>query len=129
MKIQLAGCVIEDKDGKVLLIHRNTPNRKQWETPGGKIEEGENPIFAAKREVKEELDIEVEITGEIGRKDFKEDDYDMGYIWYKAKIVSGNPEPIEEKHDKVKYFSWDKLKLMNEVSPNTKNLIEHHFSV
>ena len=128
MKLQLAGCVIEDAHGKILLLHRNTPERKQWETPGGKIEEGENPMSAAKREVKEELGIEVEITDEIGRKDFKEDDYEMGYVWFKAKIISGKPEPIEEKHDKIQYFSWEELKLMNELSPNTKNLVEHHFS-
>lgn len=129
MKLQLAGCLIENAEGKILLLHRNTPERKQWETPGGKIEEGENSIAAAVREVKEELGIEVEIIDEIGRKDFKEDNCEMGYVWFKAKIVSGEPKPMEEKHDEVKYFSWEELKSMGGLSLNTKNLVEHHFSV
>ena len=41
MKIALAGCVIKDDQDRILLIHRNTPKRTQWEIPGGKIEEGE----------------------------------------------------------------------------------------
>lgn len=129
MKLQLAGCIIEDTNGKVLLLHRNTPERKQWETPGGKIEEGEDPMAAAKREAKEELGVEAEIIGEIGRKEFKEDNYEMGYVWYRAKIVSGEPKPIEGKHDKAEYFSWEELKSMNDISPNTKNLVEYHFSI
>ena len=129
MKLQLAGCVIEDKDGKILLLHRNTPERKQWETPGGKIEEGEDPMTAAAREAKEELGVEVEIVHEIGRKDFNEDNCEMGYVWFKANVVSGNPTPLEDKHDKVEYFSWEELKPMNDISPNTKNLVEHHFSI
>jgi len=39
--IHLADCIIQDKDGKILLLHRNTPKRTQWEIPGGKIKEGE----------------------------------------------------------------------------------------
>lgn len=129
MKLQLAGCVIEDKNGKILLLHRNTPERKQWETPGGKIEKGEAPKSAAKREVAEELGIDVQILNEIGRKDFQEDGHDMVYIWFGAKIISGTPKPMEAKHDKVEYFSWEELKLMKDLSPNTKNLVDHHFSL
>ncbi len=128
MKLQLAGCVIQNLEGKILLLHRNTPGRIQWETPGGKIEEGEDEKVAAIREVKEELGIEVEIEKEIGRKDFSEDGNEMGYVWFQAKIISGDPKPLEEKHDKVEYFSWDELKTIDDLSPNTKNLTNHHFS-
>lgn len=128
MKLQLAGCIIENADGKILLIHRNTPERQWWETPGGKIEKDEDPKLAAKREVAEELGIEVEIRNEIGRKDFQQDGYELGYVWYEARIIAGTPQPMEEKHDKVEYFSWTELKTMEDLSPNAKNLVEHHFS-
>lgn len=126
MKIQLAGCVIENPAGKILLIHRNTPKRTQWEIPGGKIEEGEDPIAAAIREAREELGIEVEIKEEIGRKDFTEGEHEMGYVWLKAEIVSGTPTPVEEMHDRVEYFSWEELEKMDDISSNTKNLLNHH---
>ncbi len=128
MKIQLAGCVIENKQGKILLLHRNTSERQQWETPGGKIEPGENPTSTAKREVAEELGVEVNIVGEIGRKDFLEDGHEMGYVWYRAEIISGMPRTIEKKHDKIEYFTWDELSDMQDLSSNTKNLVIHHFS-
>lgn len=128
MKLQLAGCVIQNSEGKLLLLHRNSPNRTQWETPGGKIEEGEDEKVAAIREVKEELGVQVEIESEIGREDFLEDGNEMGYVWFQAKIVGGEPQPQEEKHDKAEYFSWEELKDMEGLSPNTKNLVHHHFS-
>ena len=53
MKIQLAGCLIMDKRGKVLLLHRNTPDRQQWETPGGKVDQDEEAPITAQRETKE----------------------------------------------------------------------------
>jgi len=129
MKLLLSGCVIENEDGKILLLHRNTPQRQQWETPGGKVEADEDGKSAAIREVIEELGVEVKIINEIGRKDFIEDGHEMGYIWYKAEIKSGTPKPMEQKHDKVEYFSWEELKEMKDLSANAKNLVAFHFSM
>lgn len=124
MKIKLAGCVIKNSEGKILLLHRNTSNRNQWEIPGGKIDEGEDPEQTAKREVKEELGIDVEIFNKIGEKEFFEDGYAMDYIWYSAKIISGEPKLMEDKFDKFGYFSFDKLKEMKDkLSPNARNFI------
>ena len=128
-KLQLAGCVIENNVGKVLLLHRNAPGRQQWETPGGKIEPGEDSALTAKREVAEELGIEVDVHDEIGRHDFTEDGHDMGYVWYKARILSGTPTPVEDMHDRIDYFSWDELRDMKDLSPNTRNLVDLHFSL
>ena len=127
-KLQLAGCVIENNEGKILLLHRNTPERQQWETPGGKIEPNEDPVFAAKREVKEELGVEIDVLNEIGRQDFVEDKHQMGYVWYSAEIVSGAPSPTEDKHDRMNWFSWYELKSMQDLSPNARNLVDFHFS-
>lgn len=51
------------KNGQVLLGQRPEGNSLagQWEFPGGKIELGENPVTALKRELQEELGIEAEI--------------------------------------------------------------------
>ncbi|MEU7835398.1 MULTISPECIES: NUDIX hydrolase [unclassified Nonomuraea] len=51
-----AGAVVTDDQGRVLLIwrHRFITDTWGWEIPTGRIEEGEEPIVAAAREVEEE---------------------------------------------------------------------------
>ncbi|MFA6250911.1 MAG: NUDIX hydrolase [Candidatus Shapirobacteria bacterium] len=128
-KLALAGCVILNEEGNVLLIHRNTPKRVQWETPGGKIEVGEKPIKTAEREVEEELGIDVTIIKKLGEEDFGEDGYLLSYVWYLAVIKSGTPKIMEEKYDDLQYFSWNKLKsTKSQLSPNVVNLVNAYFS-
>jgi 8-oxo-dGTP diphosphatase len=52
-------------DGRVLAARRRTP--PGWEFPGGKIEPGEHPEQALRRECREELDIDVRIVALLGR--------------------------------------------------------------
>lgn len=126
--LKLAGCVILNKVGDVLLLHRNTANRNQWETPGGKVEVGENTERTAEREAEEEIGVNIEIIRELGRKDFIEDTFTMNYIWYLAKIKSGLPKIMENKFDDLKYLSWNDLqKMMDKLSPNTQNLVNAYF--
>lgn len=52
------------KEGKVLLIKRRfEPNKGKWSLPGGLLEIGEDPEEAAKREVREEVGLEVVVEG------------------------------------------------------------------
>jgi len=59
--IVVAGVLTEE--GKVLVTQRkeDSPHGGLWEFPGGKMMEGEEPREALRRELKEELDIEVEV--------------------------------------------------------------------
>lgn len=123
-KIKLAGCVISNTRGEILLLHRNITSRTQWETPGGKVEEGETPQEAAKREAFEELEIIVELGPELGRKCFTEDDAEIEYAWFQTRIVVGNPAPKELKFDDCQYFSWNKMLAMKRLlSANVRNLL------
>ncbi|MDD2581981.1 MAG: NUDIX hydrolase [Desulfuromonadaceae bacterium] len=58
--------VIVDDDGRVLLTRRSVPPfLDQWVMPGGKIDLGEPILEALKREVHEEVGLEIEINGLI----------------------------------------------------------------
>lgn len=64
MKIKVSMGVIFNANKQILIARR--PLEKSfgglWEFPGGKIEGGESPEEALQRELKEELNVEVEIT-------------------------------------------------------------------
>ncbi len=125
-EIQLAGCVIMDQRGHVLLLHRNTPRRQQWEIPGGKLDWGEDPRTTAARELREEMGIEVTLQRKLGTGRFIEDGYTMIYTWFLATIASGTPQALEsDKHDRCEFLDITNLGgLASELSPNTKNLVE-----
>jgi 8-oxo-dGTP pyrophosphatase MutT (NUDIX family) len=55
-------CLIERADGRMLLIRHLY--RKQWGVPGGLLQRNETPTDAARREVFEEVGIEIELVGE-----------------------------------------------------------------
>jgi 8-oxo-dGTP diphosphatase len=57
------------RDGKVLVCQRTRHQTMplKWEFPGGKIEEGEQPRDALRRELDEELGIEARIGEEVAR--------------------------------------------------------------
>lgn len=65
---RVVAAVIE-KDGKVLVCQRTRYQTMplKWEFPGGKIEEGEQPRDALRRELEEELGIQARIGDEIAR--------------------------------------------------------------
>ncbi len=62
-KLVVAGLLREQPGGAVLLSQRRADQAMplQWELPGGKVEPGEDPAVALRRELREELDIDAQI--------------------------------------------------------------------
>lgn len=123
--MRLAGVVIVNGEGDLLLIHRNSPLRKQWELPGGKIEPGESASAAAAREAREELTCEVTVTQMLGKAVFVEDEHQMEYVWFAADVVSGTPTLGEpDLFDELRYWSLAELREnIKHLSPNACNLV------
>ena len=69
MKQVVAAIMIREEDKQILICQRTKeqPLPLKWEFPGGKIEEGEEPKAALRRELEEELGIEAAIGPEVAR--------------------------------------------------------------
>jgi 8-oxo-dGTP diphosphatase len=67
MKRVVAALIVQD--GKLLVCQRTRHQTMplKWEFPGGKIEEGEQPRDALRRELDEELGIQATIGDELAR--------------------------------------------------------------
>ena len=67
MKRVVAGLIV--KNGKLLVCQRTRHQTMplKWEFPGGKIEEGEQPRDALRRELDEELGIHASVGDEVAR--------------------------------------------------------------
>lgn len=110
-----AGCgaAIRDGEGRLLLIQRlREPEAGAWGLPGGKIDFGERAEDTACREIREELGIEIELTGLACIAETI--DGGDGRHWvapvFGARIVSGEPEILEpEKHGGWGWFALDAL--------------------
>lgn len=110
-----AGCgaAILDDQGRLLLIQRlREPEAGAWGLPGGKIDFGERAADTARREILEELGIEIELTGLACIAETI--DAGDGRHWvapvYDARILSGTPEVLEpEKHGGWGWFALDAL--------------------
>lgn len=125
LQVRLAGCVIRDEGARILLLHRRTPRRQHFEIPGGKIEPGEDAAAAAAREAKEELDVDVELSGLLGTCTFLEDGVLMVYTWFGARITAGVPRPVERRvHDSVGFHGTaDLAAVAGTLSPSTTLLL------
>jgi ADP-ribose pyrophosphatase YjhB (NUDIX family) len=65
--IRCVGALIQDGYGRLLLVLRaNDPGRGLWSVPGGRVEPGEDDDTAVRREVAEETELSVTVTGLCG---------------------------------------------------------------
>jgi 8-oxo-dGTP diphosphatase len=99
------------KDAQVLLIRRaEEPFRDFWDFPGGFLNYDEHPVDGLKREVFEELNLQIEVDRLIGLyMDFYGDSKESTLnIYFTGQIVNGSPFPKSEIRE-VQWFDLQKL--------------------
>ena len=107
--IRVTAAILE-KDGKILIAKRETGDdlfAGLWEFPGGKIEEGETPEQCMARELKEELEIEVEVGELITSNKHKYPHGMFELLAYRVKHISG--KIILNDHDEIKWVTIDEM--------------------
>jgi 8-oxo-dGTP diphosphatase len=92
--IVAAGLTIER--GKILVTQRKNDSSHGllWEFPGGKVEEGEDPRGALRRELQEELDVEVNVGELFDAVFYFYPEYPILLLVYRCRVEKGSPKPI-----------------------------------
>ena len=98
--------VIFNDNGRILCLRMNYANRT-WTTPGGRVELGESPFAALRREVLEESGLEVVEDGLVGVyvKPLKDD----LVLFLRARVLSRNPWQPNDEISEMGYFGRDEL--------------------
>ena len=88
--IRVVAAIIRDKD-KIFATQRGYGEFKDgWEFPGGKIEEGETPQDALKREIMEELDTEITVGELIDTIEYDYPTFHLSMDCFWAEVITGH---------------------------------------
>ena len=101
--------VIWNEQGKILIDKRrqNGLMGGLWEFPGGKIEPGETVEACIKREIQEELGIEVRVGDRLIVIDHVYSQFGVTLTVHHCQLESGEPQPLE--CDEIRWVSLDEL--------------------
>lgn len=100
--IRVVAATIE-RDGRYLITQRRPGAVLPllWEFPGGRVEDGESDADALRRELKERLDVEIEVGDELATMVHDYERYSVTLVVYGARLLSAEP-----RAQRVNDFRW-----------------------
>jgi len=103
------------RNGKVLIAQREAGSHMEyrWEFPGGKLEPDETPEECIIREIKEELDMDIEVIDIYKVVKFEYKEKDILLLCYLCRILRGEGKSLE--CNDFKWVTRDELKGFNFV--------------
>lgn len=105
--IRVVAAIIIDS-GKVFATQRGYGEFKDgWEFPGGKIEPGETPEAAIVREIKEELETEVEVIELLDTVEYDYPNFHLSMDCFICKIKSG--DLVLKEHEAARWLTKERL--------------------
>ena len=123
-RIKVVGGIIVNKN-KILVAQRSIQKEHplKWEFPGGKIKVNENPIDALKREIKEELSVDVKkykllLDYEYDYQDIKK----IHLYFYKIDEYIGKVRNIE--HNQLLWIQYNDLEKLDFLDGD-RMIIDH----
>ena len=107
-QIQVVAAVIVNAHRQILITQRPPGSHLPgfWEFPGGKIDKEETPERALKREIKEELDAEIEVKKLLWNEHFEYPEKEIYISFYACRLIS---DPQHLKPLEVADFRWISL--------------------
>ena len=111
-QIEVVAAIIRDSEGRIFATQRGYGEWKDWwEFPGGKMEEGETPEEALKREIWEELDTRVAVERLVQTVEWDYPQFHLTMHCYLCHVESGHLQLKE--HEAAKWLNKDELESVN----------------
>ncbi|MXV14838.1 (deoxy)nucleoside triphosphate pyrophosphohydrolase [Hufsiella ginkgonis] len=109
----VACAIITSPEGKTLVVQRSAKMLLplKWEFPGGKVEPGETPAACLAREIGEELQVRIRITGELRPREYAYETVTIRLIPFLAEITAG--EIFLHEHADLGWFTHAELLLLD----------------
>ena len=106
-QIHVVAAIIK-ADNKIFATQRGYGEfQGMWEFPGGKIEANESKETALIREIKEELDVDIQVEDWITRLEYDYPSFHLSMDCFFASIISG--EMVLKEHMAAKWLGGDEL--------------------
>lgn len=116
--IEVVAAIIK-QDNKYFATQRGYGEFKDgWEFPGGKIEKNETHQEALKREIKEELDIEILVNDFLITVNYNYPEFHLTMHCYICSISSG--EIILKEHEAAKWLAKEELRTVKWLPADIK---------